>query len=55
MKGASRAPCVDEGVRQNFQRHVPVERRVRRSIDDAHAAFPETARDLEDPEAAAYL
>ena len=33
----------------------PVERRIGRPIHDAHAAFTQAARDLEHPEAAAYV
>ena len=46
---------LGKGVGEDFQGHVPVERRIGGSVDDAHAAFPQTARDLEDPEATANL
>ncbi len=45
----------DKGVGEDFQGHVPVKACVRRPIDDAHPAFAETAGDLEDAEATAYL
>ncbi len=44
-----------KSVREDFQRHVPIERRIGCPIHDAHPAFTQTARDLEDAEATAYF
>ena len=44
-----------ERIGEDLQGHVPIERRIGRPIDDAHPAFTQTARDLEDAEATANL